>query len=163
MFSNKLITLKVVSTVILLIVLGAVAQHIGRSQDAKTNAYTRVCVLSYSQCLNELLVIRFRIINWSPELSRAQVKIGESYLTDRQLYIVGVQGPLKTGEGATGLGYFNENGRFIIVKQSKEKWIQTTKYMVSLFGLAFSLFLLSTQYSFTPGKRFPIVPKSRPV
>ena len=159
MFSDAMISLKVLGAVIILLLLGAYSHQHGKIEDQKGLKIIRACVISMTTCLDEPLVIRIRTKGWSATLATAEVKVGRSYLTEHPIKVKGLRGAKSTGRVIDVLGHFDPRQTFIVTRQREDDWIQTTKYIVSLVGLGLCLWLFAHLYTLSPGKRLQLIPR----
>ena len=160
MFSNKMAISKCLGAVIILLLLGSYSHYHGTIKDQEAVSHLRKCINSPDRCYNEPLVIRIKTTNWSTNFATADVLSGKIYVDEQPITVTGIRGRPKTGRIVDLLGYFDHRQIFVTVKQREDDWVQTTKYIVSLLGLGLCFWLFVARYTFSPGPRLPVIPRS---
>ena len=159
MFSSSYISVKVGLSLIILVLMGFYSQHVGRIEDQQTLTRIKTCVLTPTRCINQTLVMRVKIKTGSAGLATVHVKAGQSYLTTYPIEIRGLTGQQSSGRIVDVLGSFADDGKFSVVRQREDDWIQTTKYIVSILGVVICLCLLCCFFSPAPGSLLPLSPR----
>ena len=157
MFSDTLVPLKVLGSLIILILLGTYSHQYGKTKDEKALKLILACVTSPTTCTDQPLVIRIRTGDWSKTLAMGEVKAGKNYLSEHPIKIAGLTGRKSAGRIIDLLGSFDRNSVFTTVRQREDDWVQATKYIVSLAGLGLCLWLFARLYSLSPGWRLPLI------
>jgi len=160
MFSSSYLWLKLGVGLIILSLMGLYSQSIGRAEDGRSINRIKMCVITPSKCIEQVLVMRVKIKEVSDLSVRVQVKVGGSYLAAPPIKVHGLTGQKSPGRIIDVLGTFEEDGRFLVSRQREDDWIQTTKYVVSIFGVVVVLFVFF--HFFTPTKEsiFPLSQRS---
>ena len=140
--------------------MGLYSQNIGRDQDERSINRIKMCVITPSECIQQVLVMRVKIKEVSDLSVRAQAKVGRSYFAAHPIKVYGLSGQKSPGRIIDVLGTFEVDGGFLVSRQREDDWIQTTKYVVSIFGVVVVLFVFF--HFFTPTKEsiFPLSQRS---
>lgn len=159
MFSDSSIPLKVFAGLIVLLLLGIYSFQYGNAEGAKAVKLIHKCVTLPSACINRRLVMRIRTKTWAVDTATAEVKAGKVYLAHNPIEFLNLTGRQSAGRIVDVLGSFDRDGRFSVIRQREDDWIQTTKYVVSLIGLGLCLYLFTRLYALSPGCRLPLIPR----
>tara|TARA_E500000178_G_scaffold93025_1_gene92012 strand:- start:821 stop:1309 length:489 start_codon:yes stop_codon:yes gene_type:complete len=160
MFSSSYLWPKLGVGLIILLLMGLYSQNIGRDEDERAINRIKLCVTTPSKCIKQVLVMRVKIKEVSDLSVRVHVKVGRSYLAASPIKVHGLTGQKSPGRIIDVLGTFKEDGRFLVSRQREDDWIQTTKYVVSIFGVVVVLFVFFHFFKPTKGSFFPLSQRS---